>query len=55
MTKYTVYYTNQYGTHVRSIPYGELTDFKSTCQRNNWKITKIVSIKDGSIMRTRTY
>lgn len=55
MTQYTVYYATEYGSRVRNLPYGELTDFKIKCQRNNWKITKIVSVKDGSVMRTQTF
>jgi len=55
VTKYTVYYATEYGSRVRTLPYGELTDFKIKCQKKNWKITKIVSIKDGSIMRTQTF
>ena len=54
MTKYTVYYATEYGSRVRTLPYGELTDFKRDCQRKNWKITKIVSTKDG-ITKTQTF
>ena len=54
LTKYTVYYATEYGSRVRSLPYGELTDFKIACQKKNWKITKIVSTKDG-ITKTQTF